>query len=111
MIEAKEIFTIKEASVWASEHIGKDVTPSNISYLINYGRVEKRGKNGNVLIAKKDLIAYYKTIPNEKDWKEKLGEDLNWALSFEQYKESETTKHVHRLHPYKGKFIPCLLIY
>lgn len=21
-------------------------------------------------------------------------------------KEAETTKHVHRLHPYKGKFIP-----
>src|SRR5690606_8581010 len=40
-----------------------------------------------------------------------LGDDLNWALSFDQYKESETTKHVHRLHPYKGKFIPQLVEY
>jgi hypothetical protein len=36
---------------------------------------------------------------------------LNWALSFDQYKEAETTKHVHRLHPYKGKFIPQLVEY
>ena len=111
MIETKEIFSIKEASVWASKHIGKNVTPSNISYLINYGRIKKHGENGNVFVSKKDLIEYYKTQPNEKDWKEKLGDDLNWALSFEQYKESQTTKHVHRLHPYKGKFIPQLVEY
>lgn len=111
MNESEETFTIKEASVWASRHIGKNVTPSNISYLINYGRIKKRGETGNVVVAKKDLIAYYKTIPNEKAWKEKLGDDLNWALSFEQYKEAQTTKHVHRLHPYKGKFIPQLVEY
>jgi len=40
-----------------------------------------------------------------------LGDDLNWGLSFSEYKESETTKHVHRLHPYKGKFIPQLVEY
>lgn len=28
-----------------------------------------------------------------------------------RYSESETTKHVHRLHPYKGKFIPQLVEY
>lgn len=32
-------------------------------------------------------------------------------MSFDQYKESERTKHVHRLHPYKGKFIPQLVEY
>jgi len=36
---------------------------------------------------------------------------LNWTLSFEEYKESERTKHIHRLHPYKGKFIPQLVEY
>jgi len=40
-----------------------------------------------------------------------LGEDINWHLSFSQYKEAERTKHVHRLHPYKGKFIPQLVEY
>jgi hypothetical protein len=48
---------------------------------------------------------------NEEKWKNKFGNDLNWNLSFSQYKESETTKHVHRLHPYKGKFIPQLVEY
>jgi hypothetical protein len=40
-----------------------------------------------------------------------LGDDVNWALSFDYLKEADTTKHVHRLHPYKGKFIPQLVEY
>ncbi len=107
----ENLFTIKEASVWATNFLGKSVTPSNIAYLINYGRVNKRGENGNTYVAKQDLIDYYETYQRETVWKKQLGADLNWALSFEQYKESETTKHVHRLHPYKGKFIPQLVEY
>jgi len=107
-----ELLTIKEASIWASEHLQKNVTPSNISYLIQYGRITKHSENGSVTISKQELIDYYKvTGQRENDWKQKLGEDLNWALSFEQLKEKETTKHVHRLHPYKGKFIPQLVEY
>ena len=30
-------------------------------------------------------------------------------LSFEDVREYERTKHVHRLHPYLGKFIPQLV--
>lgn len=33
MLETKELLSIKEASEWATNHIGKDVTPSNITYL------------------------------------------------------------------------------
>nr|MDO8083897.1 DNA methyltransferase [Candidatus Sigynarchaeum springense] len=32
-------------------------------------------------------------------------------LSFDDVKEKESTKHVHRLHPYKGKYIPQLVEY
>lgn len=106
-----DLLSIKEASVWASDYLGKNVTPSNISYLVQYGRVKKLEINGNTLLAKNDLITYYNKNTREETWKVKLGDDLNWALSFEQYKESETTKHVHRLHPYKGKFIPQLVEY
>ena len=35
----------------------------------------------------------------------------SWALSFDNLKEADTTKHVHRLHPYKGKYIPQLVEY
>jgi hypothetical protein len=113
MQERKELLDIKEASIWATEFLGKSVTPSNISYLINYGRIKKIGNNGGVYVEKNDLREYYRAYKNSREfvWKDKLGGDLNWALSFEQYSESQTTKHVHRLHPYKGKFIPQLVEY
>ncbi len=111
MLETRELLNIKEASIWATDHIGKTVTPSNIAYLINYGRIIKTEKNGATLIPKQQLIDYYKSYQREAIYKKKLGKDLNWTLSFDQYKESETTKHVHRLHPYKGKFIPQLVEY
>ena len=108
-----ELLTIKEASQWASEHLKKNVTTSNISYLIQYGKVKKYGENGNTSVNKYDLITYYKSFngQRETDWREKLGKDLNWALSFDNLKEKDTTKHIHRLHPYKGKFIPQLVEY
>lgn len=109
-----DTFSIKEASEFASEYLGRPVTTSNINYLINYGRISKIEKEGVALISKGELIEYYKSYSNKKreiDWKEKLGDDLNWGLSFDNLKEAETTKHVHRLHPYKGKFIPQLVAY
>ena len=110
-METPKLLSIKEASRWATKHIGKDVTPSNIAYLINYGRILKTGENGTILIPEQELIDYYDNYQREAIYKKKLGKDLNWALSFDKYKESETTKHVHRLHPYKGKFIPQLVEY
>ncbi|MEK7818580.1 MAG: DNA methyltransferase [Bacteroidota bacterium] len=113
MIESENILSIKEASYWATKYLGKNVTTSNISYLIQYGRIKKIGSNGVTQISKQDLINYYESYNGHRElsWKNQLGSDLNWALSFDQYKESETTKHVHRLHPYKGKFIPQLVEY
>jgi DNA modification methylase len=64
-------------------------------------------------VLQSELQDYYQKYLTSREsyFKGQLGEDLNWALSFEQYKEAETTKHVHRLHPYKGKFIPQLVEY
>jgi hypothetical protein len=108
-----EFITIKDASKWASAYLEKNVTSSNISYLIQYGRVKKFGDNGSTMVLKEELENYYKGQKSTKQdaWKDELGDDLNWILSFDQYKEAETTKHVHRLHPYKGKFIPQLVEY
>lgn len=108
------LLTIQEASLFASKYLNKIITPSNISYLIQYGRVKKIGENGQTQIAKHDLIEYFEKayhFTKQNEWKNKLGNDLNWVLSFDKYKEFETTKHVHRLHPYKGKFIPQLVEY
>src|SRR6185295_11348085 len=113
MIQENQLLSIKEASKWATGFIKRSVSEANISYLLQYGRVRKIGENGSTQIWKKDLEKYYEKHQSlrEDHWKAKLGADVNWTLSFEQYKESETTKHVHRLHPYKGKFIPQLVEY
>ena len=107
----KKFISLKEASNWASQYLNRKVTISNISYLLQYGRIKKHGSNGNPLINIEELKEYYDSYDKEKQWKKKLGADLNWHLSFVEYKESERTKHVHRLHPYKGKFIPQLVEY
>ncbi|MDI6707768.1 MAG: DNA methyltransferase [Candidatus Thermoplasmatota archaeon] len=43
------------------------------------------------------------------DWKEKNIETFGVDLSFSDVPEWRRTKHVHRLHPYLGKFIPQLV--
>jgi hypothetical protein len=108
-----QLLSVSEASRWATDYIGKNVTTSNIAYLVQYGLVRKIGENGTTQVLQSELQDYYKKYLTSREnyFKEQLGEDLNWALSFEQYKEAETTKHVHRLHPYKGKFIPQLVEY
>jgi len=113
MIETTQLFNILEASRWATNYIGKNVTTSNIAYLIQYGLVRKIGDNRSTHVSQSELKDYYQKYLTSREnyFKEQIGDDLNWALSFEQYKEAETTKHVHRLHPYKGKFIPQLVEY
>ncbi len=107
------LLTIKEASHWASDFLRRDVSESNISYLVQYGKVRKHNGGNSVLVDINDLKKYYESYRGwrEVNWKKRLGNDLNWALSFDHLQEKDTTKHVHRLHPYKGKFIPQLVQY
>lgn len=80
-----QFFNIKEASQWATEYMGKKITSSNISYLVQYGKVKKFENNGVTQIDKQELLEYYQSQLNSREnaWKEKLGEDLNWHLSFD----------------------------
>jgi len=107
------LISLESASELASLYIGKKVTESNITYLIQYGRIDRFTTNGSLAVSEEQIKAYYDSYHGKKeiDWKSQLGDDLNWHLSFDAYKEAETTKHVHRLHPYKGKFIPQLVEY
>ena len=113
MVKDTDLMTIPQASKWATDYLKKNVTASNISYLIQYGRIRKYDNNGSTSISKLDLIRYYQSYLGKREinWKAQLGEDINWGLSFDYLKEADTTKHVHRLHPYKGKFIPQLVEY
>ena len=107
------LVTIPEASRWASDFLEKEVLPTNISYLVQYGKVKKHGENGSTLVDLNDLKKYYDSYNGKREisWKKNLGNDLNWTLSFDNLREVDTTKHVHRLHPYKGKYIPQLVEY
>lgn len=113
MQQAKNQLTIKEASQWASDFLKRDVSESNISYLVQYGKVKKNNGGNSVFVDITDLKNYYDSYRGQREinWKKRLGNDLNWALSFDHLREKDTTKHVHRLHPYKGKFIPQLVQY
>ncbi|MDD4901178.1 MAG: DNA methyltransferase [Patescibacteria group bacterium] len=110
---SRQLITLEEACNWASAFLGRKISESNISYLIQYGKVKKYGENGSTQISVNDLKKYYQSFngKREDEWKKKLGNDLNWELSFDNLREKDTTKHVHRLHPYKGKFIPQLVEY
>ncbi|KKR36174.1 MAG: DNA-methyltransferase (Cytosine-specific) [Candidatus Nomurabacteria bacterium GW2011_GWE2_40_10] len=79
------LLSIPEASKWATEYLEKDVSTANISYLVQYGKVKKHGENGSTQVDVNDLKKYYESWngKREVDWKQKLGNDLNWALSFE----------------------------
>jgi len=110
----QELISVNEASEWASKFLGRMVTPSNITYLVQYAKIKKyRNGNGNLQVDKIELKDYYENniLKKQEEWKRRLGNDLNWNLSFAHLRESDTTKHVHRLHPYKGKFIPQLVDY
>lgn len=113
MLYMPQLVSIKEASKVASNLVNREVSSSSISYLIQYGKIRKFNNNGSTLIDVDDLKNYYFSYNGYREitWKKKLGDDLNWALSFDNLREKDTTKHVHRLHPYKGKFIPQLVQY
>lgn len=50
-----DLLTIQQASEFATRYLNKNITASNISYLIQYGRIRKFGCNGSAQIAKQDL--------------------------------------------------------
>ncbi|MCX6763512.1 MAG: DNA methyltransferase [Candidatus Moranbacteria bacterium] len=111
--QTNQLLTIKEASIWASDFLNRDINESNISYLIQYGKIKKHNGGNSVFVNLNELKNYYESYNGKReiDWKKRLGNDLNWVLSFDHLREKDTTKHVHRLHPYKGKFIPQLVQY
>lgn len=105
------LVTLKDASLWATKYMNRKVTISNISYLIQYGKIRKYRIGNQTFVSLDELKSYYDSIFREKNAESQLKENINWSLSFVQYTEAERTKHVHRLHPYKGKFIPQLVEY
>lgn len=106
-----DLLTISEAA----EIVGKTV--HNIRYYIDYKRIGKytpdgklikrKAKNGELRVSLKELKTFLKLIDQGNSHHHRAG--LNAELGFYNLPERERTKHVHRLHPYLGKFIPQLV--
>lgn len=94
MQQTKQLLTIKEASHWASDFLRRDISESNISYLVQYGRVKKHNGGSSIFVDIDDLKGYYDSYCGQREinWKKRLGNDLNWALSFDNLREKDTTK-------------------
>ena len=122
--ETPEFITIKEAADLFSKSV------HNISYLVQYSRINKfyRNEQEQVINAKKlksikkknnrrplvsvnELNDYFEKIRKSEEEIIEQIPNCNKDLLFFDITEKERTKHVHRLHPYMGKFIPQLVEY
>ena len=65
------IVSISEASKWATDYLEKEISLTNISYLVQYGKVKKYGENGSTLVDVDDLKKYYESYNGNREisWK------------------------------------------
>lgn len=105
---ARDLVTISEAAT----RVGKTI--HNIRYYIDYGRIAKyrpdgevikgKARNGDLRVSLSELQTYLGLLRKGLSKHHRAG--LNSELGFYELPEYQRTKHVHRLHPYLGKFIP-----
>jgi len=105
-----ELVTLEEAAAV----VGK--TPHNIRDYIQRGRIAKynprgerivRARNGELRVSLNEIKVFLSLIEQGNEKHHHAG--LNPELGFHDVPEYQRTKHVHRLHPYLGKFIPQLV--
>jgi len=98
----------------AANIIGK--TPHNIRDYIQRGRINKydtsgqrisKARNGQLRVSLRELRDFLDMLAKDHQKHHRTG--LHEELGFYGLPEYERTKHVHRLHPYLGKFIPQLV--
>ena len=101
---------LDEAPRYASKLAGRSVTAAQLGYLISYGRLRKLegSRGGRVYVSRGELATYY---ASQRAFEREQVREADPQLAFAQISETESTKHVHRLHPYKGKFTPQLTAY
>lgn len=111
---AEDLLTLGDAAAL----VGK--TQSNISYLVQYnrlrrydatGRVVVRAPNGGLRVSRRELLGYVESWNNRVRSRMEELKIGDTSIAFLEVPERERTKHVHRLHPYLGKFIPQLVGY
>lgn len=98
----------------AASAVGRPVTL--IAEYLRRGRITPRDASGHRMfpfdsdrayVRLKELERFIRLV--ERDIEKYQAEGLDADLGFFDVPERERTKHVHRLHPYLGKFIPQLV--
>ena len=112
-MDKSDLVTVTEAA----KAMGKTV--ANIRYYITYNRVgkykpngkrlENKAKNGELRVSLSELRGFLHLV--DKGLQNHHHAGLNAELGFYYLPEYKRTKHIHRLHPYLGKFIPQLVEY
>lgn len=105
-----EFVTLDEAAqiVGKTLHNIRDyLQRQRISKYNDKGEIIERAKNGELRVSLKELRIFLSLV-NQGDEKHHHA-GLHPELGFHGLPEYERTKHVHRLHPYLGKFIPQLV--
>jgi len=111
VMHSSDLVTISEAA----HRVGKTV--ANIRYYIEYNRIGKynpqgeringKAHNGELRVSLTEIQQFLDLI--DKGIQRHHIPGLDTELGFYKVPEYERTKHVHRLHPYLGKFIPQLV--
>ena len=110
MSDDVKLVTLEEAA----RMVGK--TPQNIRDYIQRGRIQKynqygepikRAHNGELRVSLEEIRIFLSLIDQGLQKHHHAG--LHPELGFHNVPEYQRTKHVHRLHPYLGKFIPQLV--
>ncbi len=105
-----KLVTLEEAA----HIVGK--TPHNIRDYIQRQRIGKynekgepikRARNGELRVSLKELMVFLLLVTQGNEKHHRAG--LHPELGFHDVPEYQRTRHVNRLHPYLGKFIPQLV--
>jgi DNA modification methylase len=105
-----ELVTLEEAAQRTGKlaHNIRDYIQRNrIKKYNEQGEIITRARNGELRVSMKELRIFLALVENGEEKHHHAG--LNVELGFHGLPEYKRTKHVHRLHPYLGKFIPQLV--
>ena len=110
VVNNPDLVTLEEAACITGKtthNIRDYIQRGRIAKLDTEGRPIKRAENGELRVSLKEVQAFLYLVSQRDEKHHHAG--LHPDLGFYGLAERERTKHVNRLHPYLGKFIPQLV--
>ena len=110
VVNNPDLVTLEEAArvTGKTTHNIRDyIQRDRIAKLDTTGKRIKRAENGELRVSLKEVQAFLYLVSQRDEKHHHAG--LHSDLGFYGLAERERTKHVNRLHPYLGKFIPQLV--